>query len=619
MNTARLVRPAWLVVAFSSLMPCLSATAQESDRPAEWAPADAVLFLGCPDVHEAVEAGKKTVLKDYFEDPALKNERVKMLEGLRAQVEGFLESLGLKDLEKIEDLELGKLEIAELYPHGGACAFLTLESAGTGESEPSGEFQFVAEMGKNFGELRELVEKLTKEFQEREFKRETTRFRGTTIVSLIPPAQEDKEDSDEDDESGLDSGEEEPSPIVYAFHKKAFLIGSDVDLTKQTLLRMAERKSDCLAASSDYTHLSRTCSPVGQLRAFVNLPRMYKILGEADPDTARTFAALGLLAWKPLVGTLRIGQPQGALYTFQANLPLGSTESGLGKILSMKNRPVSPPKYIDADTAFMLVCNLEAGDVFDEILATMERVDADTAKSVRASLDVPLGDDGETMNLRNDLIGLFEGPFSLSIALKKPFGANSIRILAAIAHKNRAGLEKVLNPLTGGMFEKRDMLGQQVYEIAGPAMIRGLAVAVTERLLVAGSNNSIGSAIRAEKSETEGLAGEKGFQQIAKFVPDDVWLTVYYDSQTLARFVIDLTKKNEDSDKDGLSTGNAEKDELSQSIAQMLPMMLMMGGAPDTDSMKASLKYEGKWVMTASTRGKSLDIRMVGISPEIAK
>ncbi|MCZ6816713.1 MAG: hypothetical protein O7F76_08420 [Planctomycetota bacterium] len=616
MRTTRIPPWQWLAISLASVAPLASATAQESDRPAEWAPADAVFFIGSPDVHDAVEAGKKTVLKDYFEDPDLKDTRDTMFEQMREAAEGLFESLGMRDLENIEELGLGKLEISKLYPHGGACVFGTLESAGSDETEPSGEFQFVAEMGKNYGELRELVEKLTKKFQDRKFKRETTRFRGTTIVTLIPPADEE---SDSDDEAWADDDEEDPSPIVYAFHKKTFLLGSDVDLTKQTLLRMTERKSDCLAASSDYTHLSRTCSPVGQLRVYVNLPRIFKIMGEADPDYARGFAAWGLSAWKPLVGTLRIGRPKGVVYTLQMNLPLGSTEKGLGKILAMKNRPVSPPKYIDADTAMLVVCNLAAGNIFDEILVSMERFDADTAQAMRAGLDVPWGDDGETINVRNDLIGLFEGPFTISIGLKKPFGANSIRILVAMAHKNRAGLEKLFNALTGGPLKKRDMLGQQVYEVAGPMMIQGLALAVTERLFVAGSNNSIGSAIRAEKSEAEGLAGEEAFTKIAEYLPDEAWLTIYYDSQRLGQFLIDLTKKTDDSEKDGLSIGNMEKDDLSQSIAQILPMLLMMGGAPDADSMEASLKYEGSWVMTATTRGKSIDFQVVGVSPERAK
>src|SRR5262249_34747367 len=153
-------------------------------------------------------------------------------------------------------------------------------------------------------------------------KKESTDYNDVTIITISNEAaakseekHKDDEGSDEDDSHAKsDDSAKTPPPFTYAFKDKIVIIASDVEVAKQAIRRTKEKQSDCLAGSEDYTNIERACAPVGQIRLFFNLPKIFSLVEkmEKDKDTSEDMSKMGVRDWKAMVGTIRIGNPKGA-------------------------------------------------------------------------------------------------------------------------------------------------------------------------------------------------------------------------------------------------------------------------------------------------------------------
>jgi len=600
------------------------AAAGEPDKAAQWAPADALLFVGCSNVHDLFEAMKKTPSYQQFKDPKLAKSTESTQEGVKKGLGQLVEHMGFGSLDDLEKMGLDDMLSEKTHPRGAMCLYIAAGPDQGGDKGPRHDVALLADMGEDFGKFREMFDKLVQQRLDKGGKKESTEYQDSTIVTITNegPAKSEKkakDDGDEGDEE-KDGGEESsaghtPPPISYAFKDKVFLLASDVEVAKQALKRVKEKQSDCLASSEDYGNLERACAPVGQIRVFVNFPQMFKLQEKFDKDkeVIETIGKMGMRDWKALVGTIRVGMPKGADVSLQMNLPLGTASKGLSKVLAMKNGPVAPPAHIDADTALLWALHLSPGQFYDDILAMMDKVDPAAAKRARADDQIPVGEKDEKMSMRNDVLGQLDAPFTLSVGMKKPFNGGSLRILATMAHKNRAAMEKLMGLLPPGMFKKREMMGQQVYDVMGLPMT-GISLAMTEKLLAAGGERSVEATIRSGSGKSEALADSADFKGVARHVPKEAWFTMYVDGVRMNKFLLAMVKHEEKTE--GEESGKEDQDPLSNFITSFaLPMMLAQAGeAASPEVMEAGIKYSSRLIVTIGTKGDSIELNsaMVG-------
>ena len=602
------------------------AAAAEPDKAAQWAPADCLIYVGCPNVHDLYEAAKKTAMYRQMQDPKLEKARGQSMEMMKSGLEEAVRSFGFGSLEELEKLGLGDLFGDKMHPRGAMCVYLSAGPDRGGDKGPRPDIAVIVDMGEDFGKFREMFDKLVQQRLDKGGKKESTEYNDVTIVTISNEAAAKSDGKKGDDEEGSDdeaSGKGDsadgdvPPPFSYAYKDKIVLITSEVDVAKQALKRVKDKQSDCLASSEDYANLERACAPVGQVRLFFNLPQMFRLMEKFDKDkeSIETIGKMGLCDWKAVVGTLRVGAPKGAEMSLQVNLPLGSGGKGLSKVLAMKNGTVAPPAHIDADTAMLWSMHVSPGQFYDDVLAMMDKVDPAAAKRARADDEFKAGEKDEKMSMRNDVLGQLDAPFTLSLGMKKPFNGGSLRILATMAHKNRAAMEKLMGLLPPGMFKKREMMGQQVYDVMG-LPVQGVSLAMTEKLLAAGGERSVEATIRSGSGKSEALADAAAFKAVAQHVPKDAWLTMFIDSARINKFLIAMGKHEEKASGD--EGEHEDADPLSTMITSVfLPMMMAGAGeSMSPENLEAQGKYEGQSIITIGTKGDSIDLNIASVVGE---
>jgi len=597
----------------------------EADKGSQWAPAEAVFYLGCGNVHELFEAYKTTEAYKQSKDPKLEKSQGQFMEMLKPQINELLGEMGFGSVEELEKMGMADMMSDKLHPRGAMCIFAAAGPDLGGDKGPRPDLAVVADMGEDFGRFKELFEKFIQTRLDKGGKKDTTEYNEVSIVTIsneggAKPAKD--EDSSDDEESGDDedsessSGGDAPPPVTYAFKDKTVLICSNVDVAKETLRRMKEKQPDCLAGSEDYGSLERACSPVGQIRIFFNLPRLLTLVEKYDKGSdVKTMEKLGLKDWKPVVGTVRIASPKGVESSMQLNVPMGSAGKGLAKLLAMKNGPIAPPAHIDADTSMLMNIHVSPGQFYDDLLALMDKVDPDAAKSMRADDEISMGEKEEKMSVRNDILGNMDAPYNVAVGIRKPFGPGSLRFLMTLAHKNRAAIEKLMGFAPPGLFVKRDLMGQQVYDI-GQLPIQGISMAVTDKLIAVGGERSIEATIRSSTGKADSLADAPAFKSIAQHLPKECWFTIYADGTRINRFLTAIMKQSDSADSEEPKKSDDEEP-LSTMISGFLPMMLAGAGpGMSPEVLEAQQKYAGRTLFTIGTKGDSIDINMVSVAGE---
>jgi len=626
-HSARL-RAARVAVCLSALGLMASATPAraEADKGSQWAPAEALFYVGCGNAHELYEAYKNTNGYKQMKDPKLEKAQGQFMDMLKPQMSELLEDMGFGSLEDLEKMGMADMMSDKLHPRGAVCLFAAAGPDQGGDKGPRPDLALVAEMGEDFEKFKDLFEKFIQTRLDKGGKKETTDYNDVSIITISNEAaakssDEDKsgDDSEDGDDESDDSGSSgsAPPPVTYAYKDKTVLICSNVDVAKETLRRMKEKQSDSLAGSDDYAHVERACAPVGQVRIFFNLPKLLTLIEkyEKDEDGSKTIEKMGLKDWKAVVGTVRIGSPKGAEMSMQLNVPMGSSGKGLAKLLAMKNGPIAPPAHVDADTAMLMNVHISPGQFYDDMLALMDKVDPDAAKSMRADDEIKMGEKEEKMSMRNDILGSMDAPFSFALGIRKPFGPGSLRFLLTQGHKNRATIEKLMGFAPPGLFVKRELLGQQVYDI-GQLPVQGISMAVTDKLIAVGGERSIEATIRSGTGKSDPLMDSPAFKSIAQHVPKEGWFTVYADGTRINRFLLAVMKQSDKPESEEPKKSDDEEP-LSNMISGFLPMMLAGAGPGMTpEVLEAQSKYEGRMLFTIGTKGDSIDVNVVSVGGE---
>jgi hypothetical protein len=586
-------------------------------EPAEWAPADALFYVGITDVTQAWDDLKRTSTFASLGESAAASTS-SGLNPIGTAIEELKSRLG-----KALDVPPGELE----SPFGGPLTFYIATPAGDklDKIEP-GLVAGVrdAELMKKYYDA--VVAKL-----EGLGKKEAVKEGANTIdVFTLTPAKgakgAGKGGADEfaklDEEPGagltrpdqmmkkgldeLFSAKSLPPTLALCLTEDRLIVGSSTQYVQGVLKR--EKSAKSLADSDEHKTLLEKLKPTGDIRFFVNLPRIIELAqaageGADAKDVRKQVRALGLDKLGAVVGHVRVGASS---YDWKAEalLLLYGQRVGLAKLMSLENRPTAPPESVPAETCFYVSCNVSPPELLSQIEQMMREVDPQGAQRMQAALQMPQAD-GKMLNLRTEFLDRLEGPLMGSLALTQPLGPNCVRLLLGIGQRDRDAVVRVLGgPLSQGMLMPRDAKGSEVFDVAPlPMLGGGLAVAATKNRLVLGNTAAVEEALASQASTP--LAQSETWRRAARFVPEQSSLTFYMDSRKLMDALIELTKKPPE------ASANAAGPDFGTVV--LMGMLQSMGG--DTKQMEQVRRYAAPTIYTISTTPDGVQFTAVQLKP----
>lgn len=584
--------------------------------PAEWVPADALVYVGVTDVGETWEGFKKTSAYQLLSDRDV-GKGLAELDPLGTAVEELKKRLAAL-------LEVPPDQLRN--PFAGPLAFYLTSPPGSkpDDLEPG----LIAGVGD-----REILKKYYDTAVNKlraQARYESIPAEGTTIdVFTTDPearrADAEESDWDADDEGPLTS----PDQIV----KKAFdqLFASDAlpanlatCLTEDRLIVAGspervravlrqERGARTLADTDDHKALLRHLRPTGTVRLLVNLPRIIALVkaetkASDEEDLRRVLRVIGAESLRSAVGHLRVGA---ASYDSKLELLflMSGERSGLAKLLSLPNRPSTPPATVPAETCIYASCNVHVAPLLDEIERMIRQNDAAAADAFQAALRVELPD-GTKVDWRKDFLDHLQPPLTMKFALTRPLSATCARVLVGFRHRDQGALVRVLsNPaVTQIPLTARELRGAQIFDVPPlpPFLPPGLTLAVTTDRLLLGNQPAVEAV--AGGVATEPLGETEGWKRVARFVPEESWLTVYVDNRKLLEAVAELIKKRDEL----LAAGPAD---ISGLILFGILEGMGEGLGEDARHAEKALRYSSQAVYTITTTPEGVQFTAVQLRP----
>jgi hypothetical protein len=578
--------------------------------PAEWAPADAIGFIGVTDTQRAWEDWKKTTVYQALNDKDLAGKGG----GKSSPVQRLMERLA-KAIDTTPD-ELknpfaGPLALFVSAPRGGGSKDLT----------PG----LVAQVGDSTV-MQKYFDSAVKHLKNAAGNYETVSAGNHTIhVFTTEPGQGktgEKEQAGEEEKFGQDmaesgmggspvdqafgqaidqmfSPENMPAKLAMCLAGERLIVGGTAEQVQGLL--SSEKQGETLADTDDYKALLQQLKPIGDVRFMVNLPRVFELAkaeaGEAD-HTAKVLGALGTGGLRSAIGHMRLGAKSCDLKVEVLFLMRGE-RSGLAKLLSMENRPVASVAAVPASTAYLVSINASVPRMLDEIVKMVGQADPEAGKSFEAELEQgPLGPDGQPINPRKDLIENLAAPITFAAEITRPYGPGSFKWVVRLGQRSRESIGRVSQVLLAGA-KPREVRGAQVFEGQLMGMFP-LALAVTsDQVLVAGNAAVLEAALSAGGTET--LADDATFKRALRFVPKEAWLVSYSDDRRLIEGLAELAKK---------------PDEMAGDPLLMMMLQMFAGGTSDSSRLQKTLDLSSAGMFTIATTPEGVRVTMVKLKPK---
>lgn len=594
--------------------------AQAEDAVAEWAPENALLFIGVPNCDGLQEAAKKTQAYRSLEDPALK-ETIQPWKKLIENVQNYVaKELGLENPKELE-----------IWPHGGIAAFLTVDMPTGEDQEEEAHLCIVAEMGKDADRARTIAAKIVEQSLKNGGERSTEEAGGTEITTIKFKA--DKKDGDDNAEGSEEEPEDDtdsslegllegveldemqmaiatqvlgsleaPESFAFAFAGTRLVAGSDTAIVKETMLRLRRGAEGTLAANKDLRAFGRRdFGKVDALMMF-NLPVLMEGLSKQEEEAKKAFTALSTEALGPLIFAAQIAPSKDIDVKMRGFMRIDSRPHGLGRILMMENIETAPPAGVPADSALYASINLNPQLILEEVLAIAEQINPETAEQMQGSMKIPQ-EDGSTLDIKTDVVGQITGPLTVGLNLAKPFDAEHVNMIVRLGHRSRDAMTKLAALLPAGTFMPSEMMGHTVYKTP---MLEGMAMGFTERAIIPfATQKALESYIRSEGQSDRGLAQTPGFQRVARHVPARSCAMLYVNGPLIADAQIALAEEGPESP--AMESGEAN-----------LPNYIRWGmsessSGQDVDMLKATRKYQSYAIMTMSTESDGLLFDLVQV------
>lgn len=561
--------------------------AASANDPATLAPSDAMLFVGATDAQQVWEKYKKTNDYKVFEDPALK-EGMGDVSEISKLIDRFREKLASALDVKTDELK---------NPFKGPIAlYLTAER---GAKSP--DIVFIGTIGDT-----ELINRYF-EAATRKMKAIATEARvaesGSHQIHVFKntrPAEGEDGDTAGDDDLDIDEASDQwgqlsksidtlfspdamPEEMALVKTSEQLLVTNSEAAAKRALQRDRE---DSLAGHDDNKAMLRLLEPAGEVRFFVNIPRIVdqaRTEAAEDADLQKTLRAMGVDSMRSFAGHMQIGEEDFESKA-ESILLMSGERTGLAKLISFNNRPIAPPATVDASTVMFASWNVDPPAFLDEIERMTRQVDPQQADAMRQSLEnAPIGE--QPVNLRKDLFDNLSGPIHFGLDLRPPYEPDEVRLTLTIGSRNRDPIARLLGMVP--LFTQRDFRGTTLYTMPVPFPI---TAAVTSDRIVVGTPPGVETALIGESASQ--LAESAAFRRASRHVPAEAWLTVFFDEQRATDAFLKYQEKSQEL-------------EASNNLGAMLVGSLseaMMGSVkPDSEAARKLRTYRGASMMTVST------------------
>ncbi len=592
--------------------------------PAEWAPADALFYLGITDVGQVWADFQKTgayeLLSGKAGDEALPQVDV-VGDTLRALRERLADVLGVPP----DELK---------NPFDGPLTFYVVPAQGRTmpkleDSVPG----LVAGVG-DAALLRQYYDAVVSKLKEK-CQHETVSV-GTDFIDVFTAPEPTKKPAAADDDfadfdaggsalanlplklkKGLDAlltGEALPPKLAMCLTEQRLVVADTANSVKAALQQ--EKRDRTLADLDDYKALHEHLKPVGPIRFMVSIPRLVD-LAEAeakkgDEDLQKTLKMFAADTLGSLVGHCRFGA---ASYESKFDMLLLTRDrnAGLMKLLAQENVPVTPPPHVGAETFIFVSLNVAMVQLLNDLEFMLRRGgDAQAADSLKSALEIKQ-ESGETVNLRKELLSYLKGPLAFNLGISRPIGPKSAAVaLLSCGHTDQAALNKALaNPaITQLELTKRDLRGTAVYDLPPlpPMMVGGATAAASKDQLFLGTSAATENALGAPP--TERLAESLAWKRAARFLPEQAWGVVFIDEYALTSALLTLANAAPDAD------APAGMDLSRMALVGMVQSLRMKAKGGDLSAAESLLKYTSQKVFAISTLPVGLQFTAVQLKPE---
>lgn len=600
-----------------------------ADDPAEWAPADAMIYAGVANCDRLCEDFKKLASWRMFHDPAAEKS-VQPYERI---------------FEKLKALAASKLGLAspkelDVRPHGAIAFWLNARPDAEHESVP--QFVLVADMGRDLEPTQRLLSAVVDKCIAGGARRETSESAGAQVTVVKFP---DKSASDAPAEPTTSAGGkaladeiieiitaeklgneeiiaemvreainefEPPEQFAYAFAGSRLVLANDLPAAGGGLRILRDGRDQSLAGGPAVRLLRGKCDADAPIHFIMNVPEFVALGMREDPEDFGKFAsAANLKAFGPGVLTIAFAPSTELDSRVRGYLEIRDMQTGIGRILKLANTSTQPPPTVSATTAAYASLNLDAGVIMDEIIKITGRMDPDDGQELQAAMKAPLPD-GSTLDIQNDVLAHLSGPLFGRLTLESPYSPDDMNVLIGIGHKSRPAIDRLIGLIPPGTLNPREMMGATVYDPGAlPIPIVGLQMAVTDRTLIPiGTQRAVEAHIRAETASEGGLATESGFRELARHVPD----------RTCGMFF----QNNLISYDAGLAAHKAgpypdEPPIFGSTVGKLLQWQLGKNFiAADLDSPEALRKYQTLNLATLTSESDGLRLDVVSILPRLA-
>lgn len=594
-----------------------AASGQTDDKasvdPASWVPGDALAYVGVSDV--------KRLIDEFQATPFYKMTRELDAKQLPGQISLPLKIFdGLKEhLAKALDTEPDKLK----NPFAGPMTLCLLASGG----QPADDVKVVFVAGVGDGQLmKTYYDQAIRRIHEQADDHEKVAFGAYTFDRFTKePAEEEEEDEEEPEELDIEfpgtteedmgaaleefvgrlfSPEALPEQLVLCLTEDRLIVAPSTEHIRDVLRR--ERVGESLLETELYQTLRREFKPLGSVRFLINLAGVFEMIEAVEGEEAReALTLLGARGMRGLIGHVLFDNRE-----FQSKsellLLLSGERTGLAKIFSMENRAVAPPVNVSADNLVYASFNADVTEIIDEVERMVRRADPQAADQMRASMEsIPLPD-GQTLNLRKEVLENLCGPLTFAMAFQRPYGPQSMRLRLTLGHRDKEQMARFLEKfrnLLPGMMTERELRGTLGYDILG-----GFTLAPADDAVIFGTSDAVDAAFQKPAPE-ESLAADEAFKRAAALVPPAAWCLVYVDSRRMFEAALEMAKN-----KDALMA--TQLTNLTNMLALQIVEGLTAGIAEDQlDAAQPISKYLAQTIFTVATTPEGVRLTQIELMP----
>jgi hypothetical protein len=405
------------------------------------------------------------------------------------------------------------------------------------------------------------------------------------------------------------AGESLPPKLALCLTADRVIVAGSAEYV-EAILRHESTKT--VADTDDYKALLQNLKPTGDIRFVVNLPRIMEMIPAAAEaseakDLRRKIRAWGLDSLGSLVGHCRIGA---ASYDWkvEALLLLSDNRAGLVKLLGAENQPAAPPADVTADTCVWATWNVDVPSWLDELASGLFQWREAPVRGAAPSWMERKLPSGETVNLRAAFFDYLRGPLTFSFGIGQASGTAGVHIFAAIGQSDQAAVTKFLGgPVVQDFLEAREVRGTQVFDFKQlpPVGTPGLSVAVTPERLVVGNTAAVEGALAPAPSDT--AAESETWKRVARYVPEQAWLTLFVDYRKLLDSLAELAKKPQEAPAAGA--------DVSTAILAFVMQGLGSGAGGELGGLDRLRRYAAQTVYTIASTPQGVQFTAVQLRP----